>query len=76
MNNSRTRAEELSALSQQQDAMNNMPKDVSQRVSTCREKKVIAAHNRATNIVLPRFKEKDFVLVRSEQKKRDKLSFR
>lgn len=69
------RSEQLINIEKLQESLNIMHKDVGERISN-RKQKAIESHNKAANIVLPRFEPGDFVIVRSEQKGRHKMSLK
>ena len=58
-----------------QNNLHHLHKDVSEKVSR-RRRKAIAAHNKATNIVEPRFEICDFVLVRRAVDRGHKLQYK
>lgn len=58
-----------------QTSLENMHKDVSEKV-TNRRKKAVATHNKATNIVEPKFELGDIVLVRRAVDRGHKLQFK
>lgn len=71
----RARTMQVIEIERLQSALDNMHKDVAQRVARNR-KKHIDEHNRKTNLILPDFKLGDFVLVRKAGKVGHKMSFR
>ena len=70
-----TRAAQILSISELQESLDQIHKDVARSVSIRREK-AIAAHDKATNIIHPSFVVGDFVLVRRTNDRGHKLSFR
>lgn len=71
----RARAEQRIDIESLQTSLDAMHKDVKTKVDN-RRRRAIEAHNKATNIINPRFETGDFVLVRQAEKARHKLMFR
>ena len=68
------RAQQVTKIEQLQNALENMHKNVGERIIRNREKSVLR-HNAKTNVINPSFHVGDFVLVRRAQDKGHKLSF-
>ena len=69
------RAQQIISIEKLQRSIDDLHKNVSEKI-TSKRRREIEAHNRSTNIVVPRFSIGDFVLVRRPHNRGHKLQFR